>query len=134
MEPYKHTPSAQNERFSYTYSAADQEELRRIRKKYAPEEEDKWERLRALDASVTETAQLISLIIGILSALVLGVGLCCVLVWGSSAGMIVLGVLVGIVGLAGVAAAYPVYARISKRQRDRVAPEILRLTEELMKK
>ena len=134
MEPYKHTPSAQNEHFSYTYSAADQEELRRIRKKYAPEEEDKWERLRALDASVTETAQLISLIIGILSALVLGVGLCCVLVWGSSAGMIVLGVLVGIVGLAGVAAAYPVYARISKRQRDRVAPEILRLTEELMKK
>ncbi|MBR2010986.1 MAG: hypothetical protein IKA06_04510 [Clostridia bacterium] len=134
MEPNKHTHSAQNERFSYTYSAADQEELRRIRKKYAPEEEDKWERLRALDASVTEKAQLISLIIGILSALVLGVGMCCVLVWGSSTGMIVLGVLVGIVGLSGVAAAYPLYAWISQKQRDRVAPEILRLTEELMKK
>ena len=48
--------------------------------------------------------------------------------------MIVLGVLVGIVGLSGVAAAYPLYARISQKQRDRVAPEILRLTEELMKK
>jgi len=134
MEPIKHSHNQQAERFSYTYSAADQEELRRIRKKYAPEEEDKWERLRALDASVTEKAQLISLIIGILSALVLGVGMCCVLVWGNTAGMVALGILIGIVGLVGVAAAYPVYQRIAKKQRDRVAPEILRLTEELMKK
>lgn len=126
-------PSVAGERFSYTYSAADQEELKQIRKKYLPEEEDKWERLRALDASVTETAALVALIIGILSALVLGVGMCCILVWGNSVGMIVLGVLVGLVGIAGAAAAYPVYLKIMRKRKAEVAPEIIRLTDELMK-
>lgn len=133
MEPNQNNYTTQSESFSYTYSAADQEELKRIRKKYAPEE-DKWERLRALDASVTDKAQLVSLIIGILSALVLGVGMCCVLVWGNSVGMIILGVAVGLVGLVGAALAYPVYLKIMRAQRARVAPEILRLTDELMKK
>lgn len=134
MEPNRNGYQPSRESFSYTYSAADQEELKRIRKKYAPEEEDKWERLRALDASVTDTAQLVSLIVGILSALVLGVGMCCVMVWGDSIGMIVLGIAVGLVGLAGVALAYPLYLKIMRRRRDLVAPEILRLTDELMQK
>lgn len=132
MESHPNTP---NESFSYSYSATQQEELKRIRNKYVTDErEDKWERLQRLDASVTEKAQLISLILGILGALILGVGMCCVLVWGTGAGMIALGVAVGLVGIAGVAAAYPVYLRVMKKQRDLVAPEILRLTEELMQK
>ncbi|MBQ2758100.1 MAG: hypothetical protein IJF31_06385, partial [Clostridia bacterium] len=77
---------------------------------------------------------LVALIIGILSALVLGLGLCCVLVWGSNAAMIVLGVVIGLIGIGGVAVAYPVYVSLMHRQRERVAPEILRLTEELMNK
>ena len=45
--------------FSYTYSAKEQAELKRIRDKYTPptEPEDKLERLRRLDAEVTKTAQ-----------------------------------------------------------------------------
>ena len=36
-------------------------------------------------------------------------------------------------GLVLVALAYPVYNRVLKKERERIAPEVLRLTEELLK-
>lgn len=118
-----------NHSFEYTYSAPRQEEIKRIREKYLPKEEDKMEQLRRLDGGVTQKATLVSLVVGIISTLILGVGMCCCLVWE----LFVLGVVVGIVGMVGVAAAYPVYIRVVTREREKVAPEILRLTDELMK-
>ena len=57
----------ENKGFQYTYSAREQAELKRIREKYAPpsEVEDKMKRLRRLDASVTQKAQVVSLMFGI---------------------------------------------------------------------
>ena len=43
-----------------------------------------------------------------------------------------LGILLGLVGIAGAAMAYPVYSRILKREREKIAPEILRLSDELL--
>ena len=122
-----------NEVFSYTYSASQQEEIKSIREKYAPptEEEDKMERLRRLDQGVTRPGTIISVIIGVISALIFGVGMCCTMVWAET--MFVPGIVIGIVGIAGMISAYPVYNHITKRQRKKVAPEILRLTDELMK-
>ena len=45
----------------------------------------------------------------------------------------VIGIPVGIVGLILAAFAWPVYNRILTRERRRIAPEILQLTDELMK-
>ena len=70
-----------NPSFEYTYSAPRQEEIRRIREKYLPPEEDKMELLRRLDNGVTQKATMVSLVVGIVSALVLGVGMCCCMVW-----------------------------------------------------
>ena len=117
--------------FSYTYSAKEQEEIKRIRKKYMPPEEDKMEQLRRLDRRVTERAQVISLIFGIIGALVLGVGMCCVMVWGG--GWFVPGIIMGVVGMIITALAYPAYVYIASRERARVSDEILRLTDELMR-
>ena len=63
--------------FSYTYSAKEQAELKKIREKYAPatEAEDKMDRLRKLDASVTNTAQAVALVFGVIGALILGFGI-----------------------------------------------------------
>ena len=60
--------------FTYTYSAREQAELKRIRDKYtAPtESEDKMARLRRLDASVTNTAQAFALVFGVIGTLILG--------------------------------------------------------------
>ena len=119
----------ENKEFNYTYSAKEQEEIKRIRNKYVPEEVDKMELLRRLDNSVTQRASLVSLIVGILSALVLGLGMSCCLVWNS----FIIGVIIGVIGIVGVALAYPVYNSIVKAQREKIAPEIIRLTDELMK-
>lgn len=118
-----------NPSFEYTYSAPRQEEIKRIREKYIPREEDKMEQLRRLDNSVTQKATMASLAVGIVGALILGVGMCCCLVWN----LFVLGIIIGVVGIAGVAAAYPLYMRVLKTEREKIAPEILRLTDELMK-
>ena len=120
------------EAFHYTYSASQQQEIKRIREKYMPptQEEDKMERLRRLDASVTRPGTIVSIIVGTISTLIFGVGMCCVLVWTD---LFVPGIVIGLVGLAGVGSAYPLYIFFSKKQRAKVAPEIMRLTDELMK-
>lgn len=117
--------------FQYTYSAKQQEELRRIRNKYVPKEENKMERLQRLDAGATKKAMIWSLCIGITGALILGTGMSCCMVWGG--GWFIPGIIVGVVGIAILACAYPAYNRVLKRERERIAPEIIRLTDELMK-
>ncbi len=126
------------ETFTYTYSAAQQEEIAAIRKKYAPEpiEVDKMEQLRKLDASVTNKATTIALIVGILSALIMGTGMSLVMTdLGAKLGMtsvLIPGIVIGIIGMVGVIAAYPLYQVVLKKQRTKVAAQILKLTEELM--
>ena len=120
---------AKKEIFEYTYSASRQSEVRKIREKYLPWEVTKLDQLRALDAGVTKRGTAISLIHGIAYALVLGMEMSCCMVWAGK--LFLPGVLIGCIGLAGVAATYPIYNRIVKQDRERIAPEILRLTEEL---
>lgn len=122
--------------FQYTYSAKEQAEVEAIRKKYLPPEEDKLERLRKLHNSANQKAQACAIALGVIGALLLGTGMSLFMtelgaVLGGFA--MVLGILVGIVGLFLVALAYPVYNRVLQRERQRIAPEILRLSEELLK-
>ena len=118
------------ETFSYTYSAKEQEEIKKIREKYIPKETDKMEQLRRLDAGVTQKCTVISLVIGIIGALILGTGMSMCMVWTE---LFVLGIIVGIVGIVMVSAAYPLYSYVTKKGREKIAPEIIRLTDELMK-
>ena len=124
------------EGFSFTYSAEQQKEIEAIRKKYLPKEADKMEQLRKLHAVPTQKAQAVSLAVGIIGALIMGTGMSLAMteigaVLGSLA--MVLGIVVGIVGMVLVALAYPIYNRVLKKQRERIAPEILRLSDELLK-
>ena len=122
-----------NATFSYTYSAKEQEEIKKIRDKYAAPAKEKtsMERLRLLDASTTRAATVVSLMVGIVSVLLFGVGMCCTLVPGWETYFIP-GILIGVLGIIGVAAAYPIYAHMVKRKRAKLAPEIMRLSEELL--
>ena len=122
-----------NTTFQYTYSAKEQEELKKIRSKYLPKEENKMELLRRLDAQVTEKATMYSIIVGVIGTLILGTGMSFCMVWTDSVFVFAMGIIVGIIGMVSLAMAYPVYNRTIKKERERIAPEILRLTEELMK-
>ena len=118
------------EKFSYTYSAKEQEEINRIRKKYMAEE-NKMEQLRRLDAGGTEKATAVSIIVGIAGALIMGIGMCCAMVWQGI--WFIPGIVIGLAGIVVVAMAYPIYQKILKKEREKIAPEIIRLTDELMK-
>ena len=127
-----------NEGFNYTYSAKEQEEIKAIRKKYAAskEAEDKMTQLRRLDASVYSKASAAALVVGIVGALIMGIGMSLVMtdigaVLGTVLAMII-GISIGVVGIVLVCLAYPIYNRTLKKEREKIAPEILRLTDELM--
>ena len=127
--------------FTYTYSAKEQAEVKAIRDKYAPptEIEDKMTRLRRLDASVTRTAQIVAFVLGVIGTLVLGSGMSIIMtdlaaIFGlDSVTSIIVGIIVGLLGGILVSLAYPIYTLIVKLKRKQLAPEIIRLTDELMK-
>ena len=125
-----------NQSFEYTYSAQQQQEVEAIRKKYLPKEEDKMEQLRRLHSIPTQKAQAASIAIGVLGTLILGTGMSlCMTDLGAVLGpmAMVIGILTGILGLVMVALAYPLYNTVLRKERQRIAPEILRLSEELLK-
>ena len=117
--------------FQYIYSAEEQEEIKKIRDKYLPQEEDKMTQLRKLDAGVSRNASVHALSIGMIGALILGIGMCCCMVWKGI--WFVPGIVIGLAGMVAAGMAYPAYQRILKKERAKIAPEIIRLTEELMK-
>ncbi len=125
------TMENRQETFQYTYSARQQEEIQTIRKKYLPKEQDKMEQLRRLDQKAAKKGTVASVAAGVLGCLLLGVGMCCTMVWTGQ--WFVPGVIIGLAGIAAVAAAYPLYNRITQKEREKIAPQILKLTEELSK-
>ena len=127
--------------FSYTYSAKQQAELKKIREKYeAPTDtEDKMTKLRRLDTSVTRTAQTVAVVLGIVGTLIMGLGMSLIMtelanILGVYKDMsMILGIAIGSVGVILVSIAYPIYNAIVKWKRKKLAPEIIRLADELMK-
>lgn len=129
MSDNKETMSG--EAFVYTYSASQQEEIEKIRKKYLPKEDDKMELLRKLDSGVTKPGTIWSLVLGIVGCLIFGAGMSCVMVWTDT--LLMPGILLGLAGILILSAAYPVYKKVTEKQREKIAPQILALTEELSK-
>lgn len=118
-----------SENFNYSYSAERQAEIEAIRKKYLPteEQEDKLAKIRKLDAGAETPGMIAAMALGIASALLFGVGMCCFLLWNRW----VIGAVVCLVGVVGMLFAPRLYNRMVKAAREKIAPEILRLTDEL---
>lgn len=130
----------ENKGFQYVYSAEEQEELKSIRDKYTdtPKEESKIDRIRRLDKKVGEKAQIVALMFGIIGALIFGAGMSLIMTeigafLGTMVWRIVVGVGLGIIGGALAGVAYPMYKYTLKKEKKKVAPEIIKLTDELIK-
>lgn len=123
----------QNEKFTYTYSvptASERREIEDIRRQYsAPQEpQSALARLKELDARVKRAPAALALTLGVCGLLVFGLGITMVLEWAMSAG----GIAVAAVGALMMAAAYPIYNTVLKRLKKKNAPEILKLSDELL--
>lgn len=123
----------ENKDFQYTYSAVEQREIEKIRQKYLPKskKEDKITYLRRLDEGAERPGKILSLTVGVLGILFFGIGMCCVLLWQK---YFFPGIAIGVAGVIIMLSAYPVYKKITERRRREIAPEILRVTEELGKR
>ncbi|MBO5109417.1 MAG: hypothetical protein J6D21_01750 [Clostridia bacterium] len=120
-----------NETFSYQYSAKRNQEVESIRKKYIPQEESKIEILRKLDSRVQTAGMIESLCIGIIGALVFGIGMCFFL--DVFVGVAWIDKILFVAGMMLMIPAYPMHRHISRKTKAKLTPEILRLTDELMK-
>ena len=118
--------------FVYRYSAKQNKEIQEIRQKYLPREESGLEELKRLDYMVRSSGMMESLCFGIGGVLVFGLGLCLAMqVIGNGIFLIVLGVLFGIIGMAGMIVAYPIYRKVFSETKEKLAPRILALSAEL---
>ncbi len=132
----------ENNGFQYNYSAGEQAELKKIREKYIADtkspELSTIEKIRKLDAGVTKKGMTVALIFGIIGTLLMGFGMSLIMtdiksILGAYSDMaLIIGIIIGFVGMVGVIVAYPLYQSITEKERKKVAPEILRLTDELM--
>ena len=131
-----------NGEFKYTYSAKEQDEIKRIREKYTDErdeKESKLDRLVSLDERATRRAQTASIVLGIIGTLLLGSGMSlamtelAVILGKYSHLSMLIGILIGVTGIVIIALAYPVYNVSLKRERKKIASEIIMLSDELMK-
>lgn len=123
-----------NDAFKMTYSAQQQDEIEQIRKKYVPQEQDKMQKLRTLDAGAEKKAMGIAITVGIVGTLIMGAGMSIVMtdlgdLFGSIS--LILGIVLGLFGIAVLAYAYPLYNRILKKEREKIAPEVLRIIDEI---
>ena len=116
--------------YAYTYSSKQNEEINNILSKYAPKEEDKMEQLRQLDQRVTQRGSVISILVGTISSLVFGIGMCCTMLWSS---YFAAGIVIGVLGVIGVSSAYPIYNYVVKKERAKIADQVIALGNELLK-
>jgi hypothetical protein len=117
--------------FSYQYSAKQNREVEHIRRKYLPKEENKMETLRKLDSRVQMAGTIPSLCIGVVGALVFGLGMCFFL--DVFVGEVWLTALLMLLGTVIMIPAYPIRRRIARKTKAELTPEILRLSDEIMK-
>mgnify|MGYP003362232631 CR=1 FL=1 len=100
---------------------------------YAPKNHSKVIALRKLDARAKLPATVFTYSFGIFTALVTGTGMCLSMkiIGGGSNVLFVLGILVGIVGLAGMGANYPLYKHLLASGKQKYAFEIMELAKEI---
>ena len=110
----------------------------KIRTQYMEQQNTELDALRALDAKAKRPANIFSYIFGGLGAIIMGCGMSLVMTdIGATLGLenaMVPGIVVGVIGLAMALINYPLYKRILRGRKQKYAPEILALSEQLMNK
>ena len=116
----------------------DQEFLvQKIRTQYTEKQHTELDELKALDTKVKKPVNVFGYTYGSLGAIVMGAGMSLVMTdIGATLGMtetMVPGIIVGIVGLFMSCTTYPIYKKILVSRKKKYAPQIMALSEKIMK-
>lgn len=100
-----------------------------IANEYAPKKTSKTVALKKLDAKAKRPSEIFAYTFGIISALVLGVGMCLSMsvIGSGSILMRAIGIAVGVIGIAGVSVNYPIYKKIRENDKKKYAQDIINL-------
>ena len=127
-----------NSSFFYAYSAEDNQEVLKIRKKYMPKEKSELEELKELDAKVKRPANVFAYVYGSLGAIIMGAGMSLVMTEiGDILGLantMLPGIAIGIVGMVLALSTYPIYKKILAKRQRKYANQIMELSEKVLKK
>ena len=109
--------------------------VKEIKEGYEPKEKTKYDELIALNRKVELPAYIFAYAFGVIGALILGVGMCLAMqVIGTGVPLMVLGIVVGIIGIALVSVNYPIFLAIMKSRKKKYAEKVIALSQELLNK
>ena len=116
----------------------DQEFLvQKIRTQYTEKQHTELDALKALDTKVKRPANIFAYIYGSVSAIIMGAGMSLVMteigaIIGLASAMVP-GIVIGVAGMGMALSTYPIYKKMLDGRKKKYAPEILKLSEKIMK-
>lgn len=114
-------------RSSYTYSLKEIEEAKRIQKEYSKSESD-YEKLKRIVKRAERNAQIPAISLGVIAAIIFGIGMCLCMVNSNY----LWGIIIGVIGIAGCIASYFVYKSFLKREKEKIEDDVRELSEKII--
>lgn len=104
-----------------------------IANEYSKKSTSKVVALKKLDNKVKRPANIFAYTFGIVSALILGTGMCLSMkvIGNGSTAFTVIGIIIGVIGIVGVSINYPLFKKILNSRKEQYAGDIIRLAEEI---
>ena len=104
-----------------------------IANEYAPKDTSKVVKLKKLDSKAKMPATIFTYSFGIISALVLGVGMCLAMgeIGNGTTVSMVFGIIIGVIGMIGMGVNYPIYKIMLENGKKKYAFEIMELAKEI---
>lgn len=107
----------------------------RIASEYAPKEDSKVKALKRLDSKAKQPALIFAYTFGIVCSLILGIGMCLAMkvIGPGNTLQMVLGIIIGLIGIAGVSVNYSIYKKLLQNGKNKYGQEIIDLAKEISK-
>ena len=104
-----------------------------IANEYAPKDTSKVVALKKLDRKAKSKANIFAYTFGVVTTLVLGLGLCLSMkvIGDGSSFIMAVGIVIGIIGIIGVCINYPIYKKLLASGKQKYAFEIMQLAKEI---
>lgn len=106
-----------------------------IANEYSVKNSSKVIALKKLDKKVKEFPLILTIVLGVISTLVLGTGMSLAIgaIGGGTEVSFVAGIVLGVIGIIGMAINYPIYKRVLGNRKSKYACDIVRLANEVAK-